>query len=130
MVIAQNAVKNTDVIIREMMLLGMEQTFVINVQRSTKRRSEMDINGLGHITTEEMKEEILNLRQSLVKAVQNAECREGKKDEEIERLRKLVKEAYSEGWHDCYEHHKEYSILGDWYKSEIKLKVEQAPKEE
>ncbi|KKL67140.1 hypothetical protein LCGC14_2137920 [marine sediment metagenome] len=51
------------------------------------------------------------------------------KDEEIERLRKLVKEAYSEGWHDCYEHHKEYSILGDWYKSEIKLKVEQALKE-
>ena len=74
MVIAQNAVKNTDVIIREMMLLGMEQTFVINVQRSTKRRSEMDINGLGHITTEEMKEEILNLRQSLVKAV-HCQCK-------------------------------------------------------
>ena len=48
----------------------------------------------------------------------------------IEQLRKLVKEAYSEGWHDCYEHHKEYSILGDWYKSEIKLKVEQVLKED
>ena len=57
----------------------------------------MDINGLGHITTEEMKEEILNLRQSLVKAVQNAECREGKKDEEIERLRKSLIEI------SCYE---------------------------
>ena len=52
------------------------------------------------------------------------------KRKEIEQLRKLVKEAYSEGWHDCYEHHKEYSILGDWYKSEIKLKVEQVLKEE
>lgn len=52
-----------------------------------------------------------------------------KADREIERLKKLIKETYSEGWHDCYEHQKQYSIIDDWNKSEVKVKVEQALKD-
>ncbi len=47
----------------------------------------------------------------------------------IKELEGLVKEAYSEGWHDCYEHRKEYTILNDWNKSALKRKVEQVLKE-
>ena len=52
--------------------------------------------------------------------------REKRQTEEIERLRTLIKKVYTEGWHDCYEHHEEYTIVNDWNKSKIK----QALKEE
>lgn len=41
-------------------------------------------------------------------------------EKEIERLKKLIKRAYTEGWHDCYGHHEEYTIVNDWNKSKIK----------
>ncbi len=44
------------------------------------------------ITFDEAIKEIKSLRQSLGGAVQNAECREEKKDKEIERRRKALKE--------------------------------------
>ncbi len=50
--------------------------------------------------------------------------------EEIEQLKRLVREAYSEGWHDCYEHQKEYTIINDWSKSALKIKIEQTLKED
>lgn len=44
---------------------------------------------------------------------------------EIERLRRLVKETYSEGWHDCHEHYKEYTIIKDWDKSKLKQELKE-----
>ena len=46
------------------------------------------LDGFKNITLTEAIEEIKKLRQSLIGAVQNAECQEEKKDKEIERLRK------------------------------------------
>ncbi len=51
-----------------------------------------ELAGFKNITLTEAIEEIKNLRQSLIGAVQNAECREEKKDKEIERLKKVLDE--------------------------------------
>ena len=58
------------------------------------------------ITFDEAIKEIKSLRQSLGGAVQNAECREEKKDKEIERLRNIAEEIndYNPGiLNDCGE---------------------------
>ena len=49
------------------------------------------LEGFKNITLDEAIREIKKLRQSLVGAVQNAECREEKLEQEIERLREKVK---------------------------------------
>ena len=46
------------------------------------------LDGFKNITLTEAIEEIKKLRQSLIGAVQNAECREEEKDKELERLKK------------------------------------------
>ncbi len=61
------------------------------------------LEGFKNITLDEAIREIKKLRQSLVGAVQNAECREEKLEQEIERLKKekewlLNDNAQSEYW--------------------------------
>ncbi|KKL17707.1 hypothetical protein LCGC14_2482870 [marine sediment metagenome] len=72
------------------------------------------------ITFDEAIKEIKSLRQSLGGAVQNAECREEKKDKEIERLRELVKSAYMRGHADAFGF-----VSGEhaWNNSDIKQQV-------